>query len=1210
MPEIKNTFLAGKMNKSLDDRLLPEGEYRDALNIQVTKNDADDGENVGVVHNIRGNSLEASVSGYTNPKIIGSFFNDQNNTIYFFVTDNTNHGIYSWQVGDENPTAINTGSFLNFNKSRLITGINVIENVLFWTDNYNEPRKIYLDNNDINYNINVNLSILKPAPFKAPEITSSSYNSNNSDFIKEKFARFAYRYKFKDGSYSVFSPFSQIAFTIDTGETITNELTDDQLSAIYKKGIIDQMVNSSNEFELKIYLPSNSLKNSGELTIDDINIDSIDVLMKTSDSPAVNIIDTLSNLTATTSAGNISYITYTYKSTKPKSTLPEQQLTRVYDDGPTKALAQEIVGNRVVYGNFTLNIPTPADNKLSFTVSTATNSSQALGLKLKRSYEVGIVLSDAYGRTSTVLTSRENNGIIYLDTDASPEYDADLLKKLTITFTDLSEIQGLNPKWLYYSVVVKQASQEYYNIYLPGFGSYQGKTYATLFGDNINKLPIDTSTYNTETSISSTNVKVYLSLENKSYFIRTIQSGLGQQVYAVGYRIQNSSGSNSTISNYTPKDKSNFTVGSGGQQDFIITRTFDSYFGDMGASGVTMASSPIVYVNGILSSATANNSTNTVSLTTAAVEGDIVEIFPTYNNVIVYPYANRVGYSLTQPTAGANVSVAQSGDSLSVDIYVEGVDALNEDYIYDIYTENPEQKQLNEVKVTGISTLNNFNSIPDEIKNTSYDLYETTFYKKQNNYRIVEFDSEFGVKLKDVFSGTLNGITYTNDLKGKIASLSILETQPFESSIDIFFETPTQGLIEDIDSNPISINYYNCINFKINNIDVGFQESTIKGGYNEPSIDNGVQAYFVNEKYQEQVRSSSLIYSGIINPRTGVDNTNQFPSGDQITRSLDPSYGSIQKLYADTEDLLIFQEEKVSQALIDKDIIYTAEGQGLTTAGQRVISQINSYGTNYGIGTNPESFAVYAGRKYFVDKPKGAVLRLSRDGITEISNYGMRGYFRDNLKNASTIVGSWDMYNKDYILTLDGSINKSIAFDESSNGWTSFFSFVPDCGGSLDGNYYTLKGDEIWLHNSTSADFCTFYGGNSDGCYVDIVFNQNPSANKNFLTINYEGSNTWNIEDIITDSDFAEDIVAYNILNEDLIISGFKKYDNKYYANIFNKNVYNDEDENTVPYGNEINFGGDVSGIKGYFAKMRIKTDATDYKELFSVSTNYNINSY
>ena len=35
MPEIKNTFLRGKMNKDLDDRLLPEGEYRDAQNIEV-----------------------------------------------------------------------------------------------------------------------------------------------------------------------------------------------------------------------------------------------------------------------------------------------------------------------------------------------------------------------------------------------------------------------------------------------------------------------------------------------------------------------------------------------------------------------------------------------------------------------------------------------------------------------------------------------------------------------------------------------------------------------------------------------------------------------------------------------------------------------------------------------------------------------------------------------------------------------------------------------------------------------------------------------------------------------------------------------------------------------------------------------------------------------------------------------------------------------
>ena len=39
MPEIKRTFTAGKMNKDLDERLVPNGEYRDATNIQVSTSD-------------------------------------------------------------------------------------------------------------------------------------------------------------------------------------------------------------------------------------------------------------------------------------------------------------------------------------------------------------------------------------------------------------------------------------------------------------------------------------------------------------------------------------------------------------------------------------------------------------------------------------------------------------------------------------------------------------------------------------------------------------------------------------------------------------------------------------------------------------------------------------------------------------------------------------------------------------------------------------------------------------------------------------------------------------------------------------------------------------------------------------------------------------------------------------------------------------------
>jgi hypothetical protein len=130
-----------------------------------------------------------------------------------------------------------------------------------------------------------------------------------------------------------------------------------------------------------------------------------------------------------------------------------------------------------------------------------------------------------------------------------------------------------------------------------------------------------------------------------------------------------------------------------------------------------------------------------------------------------------------------------------------------------------------------------------------------------------------------------------------------------------------------------------------------------------------------------------------------VNNTNQFSVAEDITRSVDPSNGSIQKLYAEDTNLIIFQEAKVSRALIDKDAIYTAEGQPMTTSGLQVIGQIQSYSGNYGISTNPESFAVYGYRKYFVDKNQNVVLRLSQDGITEISAYGMLDFFRDKLFN-------------------------------------------------------------------------------------------------------------------------------------------------------------------------------------------------------------------
>ena len=201
------------------------------------------------------------------------------------------------------------------------------------------------------------------------------------------------------------------------------------------------------------------------------------------------------------------------------------------------------------------------------------------------------------------------------------------------------------------------------------------------------------------------------------------------------------------------------------------------------------------------------------------------------------------------------------------------------------------------------------------------------------------------------------------------------------------------------------------------------EESRIKGGFNEKTVDFGVKAYAVDKKYNRNHRKNAMIYSGIFNSRTGINNTNQFSIGESITKAVDSIYGSIQKLYAEDTNLLIFQENKVNGALIDKDAIFTAEGGGLTTAAKVVIGQITPYIGEYGIGKNPESFAVYGFRKYFVDKDRSAVLRLSRDGITEISSYGMKSFFRDNLRNSNVIHGMYDLHSKSYVLSLQLKFN-------------------------------------------------------------------------------------------------------------------------------------------------------------------------------------------
>jgi hypothetical protein len=398
------------------------------------------------------------------------------------------------------------------------------------------------------------------------------------------------------------------------------------------------------------------------------------------------------------------------------------------------------------------------------------------------------------------------------------------------------------------------------------------------------------------------------------------------------------------------------------------------------------------------------------------------------------------------------------------------------------------------------------------------------------------------------------------------------------------------------------------------------EESRIRGGYNNTTVDFGVKAYLVEDENVQQHRFNSLIYSGIFNSRTGVNDTNVFSVGESITKSTDPANGSIQKLYAEDTNLIILQEDKVSKALIDKDAIYSAEGSATLTSSTLVVGQIVPYAGNYGISDNPESFAAYGYRKYFTDRKRNAVLRLSRDGLTEISAYGMQDFFRDelgSLNSLDTIIGGWDIHNKNYTVSIqNGSSYKTLSFDDSVNGWTSFLSFKPDFLFSLNTSLYSTHDGKIWQHYT----FDTSYGGQRGVFYstqntstVDLVFNANSSVVKNFQTINYEGSEDWEMLSMQSSTDSALPISkAIDVqtqagtlqdLENQLLRNNFKKKENKYFANLVN---------NTLSQPGEIVFGQSSSGIKGFFTTVKMSVDNSlgGKKELFAVSTDFVESSY
>jgi hypothetical protein len=447
--ELNRNFGRGTMNKDVDERLLPDGQYRDALNITVGSSSD---SNIGAIQNIPGNEQVSDLSDVTglnvvNARTIGSVSVESLGLIYWLVASDEFDGVFEYNknTGTTSYIAVATksggnDSILGFNQSYIVTGINHLEGMLIWTDNLNEIFKINISRARTyaidDPRLEQDITLIKGAPINAPYIVMSD-DGTQSNNMSEKFLYFATRWKYLDNEYSALSPFTSAAF-------VPGPYTFDP-----QKGYNGAMVNEFNKVNITFETGTEFVKE-------------IQLVMLDSTSKNVFIIQSF-NKDKLNIPNDFSYQYTGFSNNKTYTALPSEQITRLFDNVPLKAKSLDIVGIRAILGNYVQFYDIVNSNlediSIDFTVSyrndlgTPTEANPLQTFRSDRDFEIALQYLDDLGRMTPALVSPTNT--IYIRPEDS--WKANSL---------LVEINNVAPYWATsWRLSIKQSKTGYYNLF-------------------------------------------------------------------------------------------------------------------------------------------------------------------------------------------------------------------------------------------------------------------------------------------------------------------------------------------------------------------------------------------------------------------------------------------------------------------------------------------------------------------------------------------------------------------------------------------------------------------------------------------------------------------------------------------------------------------------------------------------------------------------
>lgn len=1155
MAELKNVFLSGKMNKDIDSRLMPEGEYRDALNVKLGNSS---GSDVGALENMLSNEQMTSLSLGTTVEVVGAFFDNSYSMVYWFTTSEQGDYVIEYDTILETAEIVladTSAGVLNFNTNNLITGVGVVvdsdndRRILIWTDDLNPIRainiataKTYTTNGFTNQQIN----LYKRPPLAPPTLTMSTTVSEDQNNMAETFLRFSHRYIYADGEISAMSPFTPTAFLAEN------------FSYDYSTSSNEGMVNQYNKATIGF-------------NVGPAEVVGVDILVKASNSEAVYLVESFDKTEqswADNSTQSLDFI-----NNKSLGALASDQLKRLYDAVPLSAKALALVGNRLILGNYTegYNIVDGAGDKIkidfavTYNASAVTSGISSQTMKSNRDYQVGIVYLDEDGRMTTVLTSPEDTTYIN---------NADCNKKNTLRVT----VQHEAPAWATkYRFFLKQSKVDYDTIAPSLF--YQDGVYVWLKveADERDKFSVGDFLYvKSDSSEILTNIKQTRVLEivnqPENFLDETITDSVAQiagwyfKIKPIGFRLNENDFQTYDYSGdgfRTRATDNNFILASGANFTYY---ELPIYYGSAGLNDITVSgtytgTTDIRYQVDIITLGLPDSFrwSNDNGLTWSA-DTPITGGVQALENGLSVTFSNTTGHESSDNwiisaksgdvTAAWNKSGSSDGSPGSLKrralmSYIGKPVATGETIKSGAVISIDYDDTGSDSGVDGkISFFQTFVSTSDyaNIEEWFYgdSIIDSLIYPTDMDRVVFRRGTSPGGEV--VVDGRYTGLTPNNDMIMVFSSSANYSGSPrirtlqgltiLELNNNIIFETIPLNLDDTFfyeigRTYNISGGYHQGFNGSdqnqtavqpaILNLDIfnafcwgnGFESYKIKDRFNEKTMLIDTRPSLDINNYRQNKRIADLTYSKTFEQSTNFNGLNEFNLSTANFLQMDDSYGTIQKLFSADTNLEVYQENKVHTVLYNKDIIFDADGNGTIRETTNVLGSTPSpWAGEYGISTHPESHSFYGNTRYWCDVNRGTLLRRSQDGITEIRS-GMRNFLQDSFRNnpSTRKFGAFDLHDKEYVFC--DKDNYTIGYDDSIKGFPSFYSFNPQWMGSLNNKFYSFSNGQLYRHYDESNPVRNnFYGVDYDST-VKLIINQGPSEIKVLKTLILEGNKAW-----------------------------------------------------------------------------------------------------